>query len=659
MKISKPDSSHNKEIMRMLDEHFKNAVILDVETTGLATGNEDLDRNKELTNISVIDAQSGKDIFTSFVKPKHKISDQLSIVNVINNDIVKDAPSFAEIYDKILEATHGKKIIGWNIQFDVNTLIEEAMKLDRDYLDDSQITDIEDGMVLAMKASGLFEYTYHSDMFWKQDEACKLFDSYIDNAGEIEAKAGNTNPLDHQKELNDYIKNEFDEKYHKELYDQLGTKEMHLAYCDNKEYRLTMMKATEMYRNGEKADEDKFIDSLMTQKKKNKYISALNKEHKAEEIINKVKEGENIDDLREEYANKVGGNRSFDNILLMNKDAFEESENNPFRLSGYPKKLIKELYDKGNDVFTISTMSGYDILTVRGNLPRQRRQANNETNDEKEKNKKNKKNEKKEKKNLHQIQKEKIMAKLSRHNSPLSSEIVENLESNERNVIEKYTKLKLEQKTLERHLSAYEDILASKIVEEINPDTKKVYMDDRLKITFNPEEKISKTFNKDAFKFECPDIYERYVLKNEFTKPRETLRFTSFKEVEEPETKMRVTDKFIDNLCYIKEKIEEIKKATKPLEPVVKAVLTHHDCKRIDTEIGRVTYSMSTPQPVLETARLKTEMPEVYDYYTDIKTERNKISTLANPKRKDKIAEDLNEIIDYRQDYNDKEISSR
>ena len=120
----------NPVLLTTLVNHFTNAVILDVETTGLATGNEDLERNKELTNVSVIDAMTGANLYTTFVKPKHPISDQLSIVNIINNDIVKDAPDFSEIYDDIVKATRNKKIIGWNIQFDVNTIIEEAKKLD-------------------------------------------------------------------------------------------------------------------------------------------------------------------------------------------------------------------------------------------------------------------------------------------------------------------------------------------------------------------------------------------------------------------------------------------------------------------------------------------------------------------------------------------------
>ena len=54
---------------------------------------------------------TGANLYTTFVKPKHPISDQLSIVNIINNDIVKDAPDFSEIYDDIVKATRNKKII--------------------------------------------------------------------------------------------------------------------------------------------------------------------------------------------------------------------------------------------------------------------------------------------------------------------------------------------------------------------------------------------------------------------------------------------------------------------------------------------------------------------------------------------------------------------
>lgn len=60
----------NPVLLTTLVNHFTNAVILDVETTGLATGNEDLERNKELTNISVIDSYDRCRFIYNFCKTK-------------------------------------------------------------------------------------------------------------------------------------------------------------------------------------------------------------------------------------------------------------------------------------------------------------------------------------------------------------------------------------------------------------------------------------------------------------------------------------------------------------------------------------------------------------------------------------------------------------
>lgn len=616
MKVSSPKTA-DRSFMKQLDAHFENAVILDVETTGLAAGNEDLERNKEITNISIIDAQTGKNIFTTFVKPKHHISNQLAVVNVINDDIVRNAPSFKEIYPEVIKATQGKKIIGWNIQFDINTLIEEAKKLGRDYLSDSQITGFEDGMELAMKASGLFPHTYNTAMFWKQDEACRLFGSYIANAQEIEEMSPNKGKIDHQKELNDYIDNSFDEKYRKQLHEQLGNKEMHLALCDNKEYRLTMIKATEMYRNGITADRDKFIDSLFTQKKKNRYLSMLEKEDLASEIIGRVLKGENISDLRDHYQNAAGGRRAFDNIILKNKKDFENSRYNPFGISGYPKKLINELYSQGNNVFDISQKTGYDILTVRSSISKSIAASAGKTGQLKE--------------------------ELSKNNKPVSSEIMENLSKKEAETIEKYSALKTEQKRLQTEIDIGSACISAKLQEE-NPSEKKIYMNSFLKITFDPQEKVKSSFNANVFSSECPDLYDKFIVTLPIPQKRESIRFTPSSSGQTEEIEYEFTEDLplkLHNAIVNKKAIEA---QAKEMEHDVMEILKRHDCSRIDSSLGHITYSLSVTQEKLDTKALKLQYPEIYEYYTDKKIEKNRISLLADPKKRDRAALSMDEL---------------
>ena len=731
-------------LLSQLENHFKNAVILDVETTGLATGNENLEKNKELTNISVIDAVTGENIYTTFVKPKHPISDQLSIVNIINNDIVKDAPDFSKIYEDIIKATKGKKIIGWNIQFDVNTIIEEAKKLNRDYLEDADIEGIEDGMELAMRASGLFKYTYNTAMFWKQDEACKLFDSYVYNANDIEKFAHNENHIDHIKDLENYIDTAFDEKYRKELHDQLGTKEMHLAYCDNKEYRLTMMKVTEMYKRGISADKDKFLSCLMTTKKRNRYKSMLEKESYVSKIIDKVKAGENVDELRKEYSVKVGGNRAFDNALLSNKNAFKDEEHNPFDVSKYAKEVINKKFKELGNVFDVSQRTGYDILTVRNNITRDLNYAdkrdfekfnntldsasldadtdkrsdkrkdvvdNVDKADEPKNNKKVEKDSYRSKSSMNfnnsnslngskkefekQARRNRIEAQLGKNNKPLSSEIVENLSEGEQNTLNNYLEAKSRENELKQEYQAYEDVLKEKM-DSLGIKEKTIFQDETMKITYNPDYKIKKNFSRDAFEKECPEISHKYLMTeitddnldalkdkypkvfekyhdvlingkevfdtdalkrdykeiyDEFATPlmnkgRMTFRFTPFGEEKEfPEVeKMDVDEKFIQKMAKIADAQSTYKGTAEELEAAVKQIIVSHECMRIDGSKGRVSYSESTPKQKFNTTLLKTEEPELYDYYSEVNEEFDSIKTAAYPSRKTSKALEMDEL---------------
>lgn len=735
------DNEINKHLLYKLENHFTDAVILDVETTGLATGNEDLEKNKEITNISIIDAQTGENIFTSFVKPKHPISQQLAIVNIINNEIVEDAPSFAEIYDKIVEATKHKKIIGWNIQFDITTIIEEAAKLNREYMTDAEILGYEDGMGLAMKATKLFPNTYNTAMFWKQDEACRLFDSYIYNANEIEELCGNTNHIDHIKDLEDYIDNAFDEKYRQELHEQLGSKEMHLAYCDNKEYRLTMMKAIQMYKNGEPINKDRFLSCLMTSNKVNKYTSAFKKEKTVTDILEKVKSGKDINELRDEYAQDVGGLQAFDNILLNNRKSIEKAEikNNPFKVSDVAYKSIINNYTKTKNYLITAKQTGYPILTVRycidgisktkkednknsfvntdieklaelkqklntaelnkeiledpytlddfdekaqknyDNLKKQIQELENKinnNNDEKRKNEEKKEEELKEK-YLTSLKK-----KLEKSSQSFSSEIVENLNDNEKKIMDEYIQLKIEEKACKDKAKYCVENL-KKGMKNSKYTTKVSFVDPKIKIMYNPY-KVSSSFSSELLKKHCPDMYNDYLkrkittddlqkLKNdypqkvsqytvytssstyfdektfrkkerelfnqystiEYNKATQSLRFNYFGETEIPTDlydHKYTCSELISEIVRLKEREDRIKSNLSRIDSFVMDILTNHDCSKIDSELGRVSLSKPETKPVFDSGLFKAENNDIYNYFVKTTPKEHEITYSINNK---------------------------
>lgn len=94
-----------------------NSVILDTETTGLS--------DIEICEISIIDS-SGNVLLDSLIKPIKPIPEDATAIHGISNEMVADAPTFAELNPEIIKILSDKKIIIYNAQFDVKALISAA-----------------------------------------------------------------------------------------------------------------------------------------------------------------------------------------------------------------------------------------------------------------------------------------------------------------------------------------------------------------------------------------------------------------------------------------------------------------------------------------------------------------------------------------------------
>jgi len=101
--------------------------IIDIEATG---GSPKLDRIMEIA-IYNFDGESIIDSYTTLVNPEVEIPPYIQKLTNINNDMVKDAPTFAEIIDRVAEITGGNFFVAHNVNFDYSILKSEFKNMGR------------------------------------------------------------------------------------------------------------------------------------------------------------------------------------------------------------------------------------------------------------------------------------------------------------------------------------------------------------------------------------------------------------------------------------------------------------------------------------------------------------------------------------------------
>lgn len=92
-------------------------VVLDCETTG-----KDPHQGTEICEITVLDTD-GVPLLNSLVRPSQPIPDELTAnVHGISSEMVKDAPTFREIYPQVARAIEGQTLVVYNANYDVYLL---------------------------------------------------------------------------------------------------------------------------------------------------------------------------------------------------------------------------------------------------------------------------------------------------------------------------------------------------------------------------------------------------------------------------------------------------------------------------------------------------------------------------------------------------------
>ncbi len=99
--------------------------VIDVETTGKGIlGNR-------ITEICIVKLQGNTiiDKFTSLVNPEQQIPPFITGLTGIDDDMVRDAPKFEEVADRIIEITTESIFVAHNVNFDYNVIREEFKRI--------------------------------------------------------------------------------------------------------------------------------------------------------------------------------------------------------------------------------------------------------------------------------------------------------------------------------------------------------------------------------------------------------------------------------------------------------------------------------------------------------------------------------------------------
>lgn len=99
--------------------------VVDVETTGARAGGSD-----RITEVAVVVVCGGRRevVFESLVNPGRPIPPAVCAVTNITNEMVRGAPAFSDVSDRVVQALAGRVFVAHNARFDWNFLSAEVRR---------------------------------------------------------------------------------------------------------------------------------------------------------------------------------------------------------------------------------------------------------------------------------------------------------------------------------------------------------------------------------------------------------------------------------------------------------------------------------------------------------------------------------------------------
>lgn len=175
--LSLSDEKHNRnQEINIIDKEYKNItkstpinkiknfVAVDVETTGLKTGGNDI------IQLSAIKYKNFKAVeaFNTYIKPRKNIPKEASEINGITDDMVENAPKFYQIIDSFNVFIEDLPLVAHNAPFDIKHLYVNG-------LDSVENKVVYDTLALSRR-------TYKDESSYKLADICESNAIYICNA---------------------------------------------------------------------------------------------------------------------------------------------------------------------------------------------------------------------------------------------------------------------------------------------------------------------------------------------------------------------------------------------------------------------------------------------------------------------------------------------
>ncbi len=102
-----------------------NFVVLDTETTGLSVSKNDV---VEVAAVKYVNL-SPVEVFQSFVRPPHGITEEAKLINGITEEMVADAPMLYEIIPSLQLFIYGQNLVAHNAEFDFKFLCRAGLDI--------------------------------------------------------------------------------------------------------------------------------------------------------------------------------------------------------------------------------------------------------------------------------------------------------------------------------------------------------------------------------------------------------------------------------------------------------------------------------------------------------------------------------------------------